>query len=159
MTSKKRKRKRKRKRTDNRSEFERLKAKLEQGPFHGMKLVVAPSGSVKMSKVLEDFVEPYMGSVDTEQAYRRLLTLAVMAWNTSFLPEEERQEMIDRVLEAAIPSGDDELRAGLKGIVNMLIARKRAYFSEYTRHIIDFEVTDTGEEYHLTVASTLDEEA
>jgi hypothetical protein len=159
MTSRKRKRKGRRKRTDNQGEFKRLKAKLEQGPFRGEKLVVAPSGQVKMSEVLGDFVEPYMDLVDTEQAYRMLLTLAVMAWNASFLPEQERQEMIDRVLEAGIPSGDDELRAGLKGIVNMLIARKKAYFSEHTRDIIDFEVTDTGEGYRLTVASTLEEEA
>ncbi|MFQ6015316.1 MAG: hypothetical protein ACE5NP_07725 [Anaerolineae bacterium] len=111
-----------------------------------------------MSEVLGDFVEPYMDLADTEEAYHKLLTLAVMAWNASFLPEEEQEEMIDRVLAAGIPAGDDELRAGLKGIVNMLIARKKAYFSEYTRNIIDFEVTDTGQGYHLTVASTLEEE-
>lgn len=156
--SKSRRKRRRRKRKSKRGEFERLKAKLERGPFRGEKLVIAPSGRVKMSEVLADFVEPYMDSVDTEEAYRKLLTLAVMAWNASFLPEEEQQEMIDRVLEAGIPAGDDELRAGLKGIVNMLIARKRAYFSEYTRWIIDFEVTDTGKGYHLTVASTLEEE-
>ena len=157
--SKMRERKRRRKRTDNRDEFERLKAKLEQGPFRGTKLVAVPSGQVKMSQVLQDFVEPHMDLADTEEAYGKLLALAVVAWNASLLPEEEQQEMIDRVLEAGISAGDDELRAGLKGIVNMLIARKRAYFSEYTRDIIDFEVTDTGEGYHLTVASTLEEEA
>ena len=151
-------RKRKHRRINKRGELERLRAKLEQGPFRDEKLVIAPSGQVKMSEVLGDFVEPYMDMADTEEAYRKLLTLAVMAWNASFLPEKEQEEMIDRVLAAGIPAGNDELRAGLKGIVNMLIARKKAYFSEYTRNIIDFEVTDTGEGYHLTVASMVEEE-
>ena len=46
---------------------------------------------------------------------------------------------------------------GLKEIVNMLIARKKAHFSEYRRAIIDFELTDTGRGYHLAVVSTLGE--
>ena len=111
-----------------------------------------------MSEVLADFVEPYMDSVDTEEAYRRLLTLALMAWNASFLPEEEQQDMIDRVLEAGIPAGNDELKAGLKGIVNMLLARKKAQFSQYTRNIIDFEVTDRGDSYQVAVVSRLEED-
>jgi hypothetical protein len=81
--------KRRRKRKSKRGELERLKAKLEQGPFRGQKLVIAPSGRVKMSEVLEDFVEPYMDLADTEEAFHKLLTLAIMAWNASFLSEEE----------------------------------------------------------------------
>jgi len=147
-------RKRRRERRKKHGASERLKARLERGSFRGQKLVIMPSGQVKMSEVLADFVEPYMDSVDTEEAYRRLLTLALMAWNASFLPEEEQQDMIDRVLEAGIPVGNDELKAGLKGIVNMLLARKKAHFSQYTRNIIDFEVTDRGDSYQLAVVST-----
>jgi hypothetical protein len=43
----------------------------------------------------------------------------------------------------------------LKEIVGALIARKQALFSGYTRKIINFEVTDAGNSFHLTVASTL----
>jgi len=151
-------RKRRRERIKKHGASERLKARLERGSFRGQKLVIMPSGQVKMSGVLADFVEPYMDSVDTEEAYRRLLTLALMAWNASFLPEEEQQDMIDRVLEAGIPAGNDELKAGLKGIVNMLLARKKAHFSQYTRNIIDFEVTDRGDGYQLAVVSTLEKD-
>jgi len=110
-----------------------------------------------MSEVLTDFVEPYLEFTETEEDYRKLLTLAIMAWNASFLPEKEQQEMIDRVFDKGIPPGTEELKAGLKEIVNELIVRKKIYFSEYTRRIIDFEVTDTGRDYHLAVASTLEE--
>jgi hypothetical protein len=109
-----------------------------------------------MSEVLTDFVEPYLEFADTDEAQRKLLTLAIMAWNASFLPEEEQQDMINRVLDAGIPTGTEELKAGLKDIVNMLIDRKKVYFSEYTRRIIDYELTDRGRNYHLAVASTLE---
>ena len=147
-----------RERRKKRGASERLKARLERGSFHDRKLVIAPGGHPKMSEILADFVGPYMDAVDNEQACRRLLTLALTAWNASFLPEEEQQDMIDRVLEAGIPAGSDELKAGLKGIVNMLLARKKAYFSQYTRNIIDFELTDRGDGYQLAVVSTSGED-
>jgi hypothetical protein len=111
-----------------------------------------------MSAVLTDFVEPYVDCAETEEGFRKLLTLAVIAWNASFLPEDKQQDMIESVLDAGIPEGEDELKAGLKEIVSMLIARKKAHFSEYTRDIIDFEVTDLGENYHVSVASTPEED-
>ena len=64
--------------------------------------------------------------------------------------------MINGVVDAGIPTGAEELKAGLKEILNMLIDRKRVYFSEYTRKIIDYELTDRGKDYHLAVASTLE---
>ena len=151
-----RKIKRRRKRQRKQKRFENLEKKLEQGPFRKDKIVIEPSGEVKMSKVLTDFVEPYLEFTETEEDYRKLLALSVMAWNASFLPEKEQQEMIDRVLDKGIPTGTEELKAGLKEIVNELIVRKKIYFPEYTRMIIDFEVTDTGRDYHLAVASTLE---
>jgi hypothetical protein len=152
--SKKTKQSRKRKRKQKR--FAGLKRKLEQGPHRGEKILIEPSGEEKMSEVLTDFVEPYLEFADTDEAHRKLLTLAIMAWNASFLPEKEQQDMINRVLDTGIPTGADELKAGLKEIVNMLIIRKKVYFSGHTRKIIDYELTDRGRDYHLAVASTLE---
>lgn len=156
-SSKSRKTKRRRRGTRKRKQkwFERLKSKLEQGLFRGQKIIIEPSGQVKMSEVLADFVEPYLEFADTEEAYQKLLTLAVVAWNTSLFPEEEQQDMIDKTLEA-MPETPEEVKTGLKEIVNMLMARKKIYFSEYKRMIIDFELTDTGRGYHLSVVSTLE---
>lgn len=155
MPKQSKKKKRKRRQEQKQKRLASLKKKLEQGPLRGQKIVIEPGGEEKMSKVLIDFVEPYLEFADTEEAHRKLLTLAVMAWNASFLPEKEHQDMIDRVLDAGIPTGTEELKTGLKDIVNMLIARKKVYYSEYTRKIIDFELTDTGRDYRLSVASTL----
>jgi hypothetical protein len=149
--------KRRHKRNQKPKRFEGLKRKLEQGPFRGQKTVIAPSGQARMSDVLADFVEPYRELADTEEAHRKLLTLAVMAWNAALLPEKEQHAMVDRVLDEGLPTATPELKIGLKEIVHRLMARKKAYFSENKRTIIDFELTDTGRGYHLAVASTLEE--
>jgi len=154
-SSKSRKTKRRRKRRQKR--LESFKRKLAQGPLRGQKIVIAPRGKEKMSEVLMDFVEPYLEFADTEEDFRKLLTLAAIAWNASFLSKEEQQDIVDSILDEGIPGATEELKTGLKEIVNMLIARKKAYFSQYTRRIIDFELTDIGRGYHLSVASTLGE--
>ena len=107
-----------------------------------------------MSEVLTDFLAPYFEFAGTDAAYRRLLTLAIAAWNTSFLPEEEQQDMVDEVLRT-MPTTSEELETDLRETVKVLIERKKARFSEYTRTILDFELVDMGEDYHLSVASTL----
>jgi hypothetical protein len=111
-----------------------------------------------MSAVLGDFIEPYVEHTDSEESYRKLVTLAIMAWNASLLPETEPQEMIKKVFDEGIPTGTKELKKELSDIVNQLIVRKKAYFSQYKRYIIDFEVVDLGDQYHLSVASTPDNE-
>jgi hypothetical protein len=122
-------------------------------------VVYVRSGAVKMSRVLADFVAPYEDTVDTVEGYRKLVTIAAVAWNASFFPEEEQQEMLDSAIQAGVPAGEGEVRAGLKELVDTLIVRKNACFSEYARMIIEFEVVSTGEGYHLTVASTPEEAA
>ena len=136
--------------------FERLERKLRQGPFSAEKIVIEPPGQVKMSEVLEAFVEPYLGFADTQEDHRKLLTLAITAWNAALLPEEEQKEL-GGILAAAFPESDKELELSLSKIVDELIARKKAYFSEYERAIVDFELRDTGRGYYLSVASTLQE--
>ena len=40
-------------------------------------------------------------------------------------------------------------------IVGEMIERKNRYFAGHTRHILDYELTDTGDDYHISVISTL----
>lgn len=156
MTDKSRKRPRRR-RKQKQDLLDGLRKKVKQGPFREYEIVRSDE-KVKMSVVLGDFIEPYVKHTDSEESYRKLITLAIMAWNASFLPETEQQEMIKKVFDEGIPTSTKELKKGLSDIVNQLIARKKAYFSQYKRHIIDFEVVDLGDQYHLSVASTPDNE-
>lgn len=108
-----------------------------------------------MSDVITDFVASYRTEVDTQVAYQRLLELAIMAWNTALLPEPKQPEMIDRMLVENFPEANKKLEQEFKDILEQFIARENQYFSENKRLIINFELKDTGKDYHLFVASTL----
>jgi hypothetical protein len=137
--------------------FEGLKDKLDQGPFAGHGVVVEPAGQEKMSDVLEDFIEPYMGSVEDEDAHRKLLSLGVLAWNAALLPEDRRKAMIDDFVSKGFPPGSADLATKLRSLVDSMVERKLAHFASNRRAIISFELKDTGRDFHLTVASTLED--
>lgn len=121
----------------------------------GTKVVYEPAGREKMSDVLEDFVEPYREMADTQDAFRKLLTLALLAWNAALLPEDRRRAMIEDTIGAGFSRATEEERAQVRLLVEALVRRKEGYFAENQRAIISFELTDTGNNYHLSVMSTL----
>ncbi len=132
--------------------------KLREKSSAFKEIVVSPSGEVTMSEVLEDFVEPYRESPETKESMRRLLTLGTIAWNLALSPESKRQGMIDRVFNKDLLNGDEKLKAEIQGLIEELIARKNRYFSENRRMIVDFELKELGNDYHISVASTLSPE-
>lgn len=121
----------------------------------GSKVVYEPAGREKMSDVLEDFVEPYRDMADTEDAFRKLLHLAVLAWDAALLPEDKRRAMIDETLGAGFSRASAPDRAQAREFVEEMVRRKLEHFPANRRSIISFELTDTGTGYHLSVASTL----
>lgn len=121
----------------------------------GTRLVYEPAGHEKMSEVLEDFVEPYRDLADTDDALRKLLSLALVAWNAALLPEDQRRAMIDEMVEAGLSRGTEADRAQAREIIEMLVRRKEEHFAANRRAIVSFELTDRGDDYHLSVASTL----
>ena len=81
------------KRKQKQDRLQDFRQRLEKDLLQGHEVVVEPSGVAKMSEVLEAFVAPYLPLADTEDATRKLLMLAVVAWNASFLTEKEQREM------------------------------------------------------------------
>ncbi len=121
----------------------------------GSRIVSAPAGQEKMSEVLEAFVAPYREATDTEDAFRNLLNLGMLAWNAALLPEDKRRGMLDEVLAAGFPRASGEDRARARELVEDLIRRKERHFADNRRAIVSFNLTNLGHEYRLFVASTL----
>ena len=121
------------------------------------KIVVNPVGEAKMSEVLTEFVKPYADHADTDEAYQKLLVIGILAWNAALLPTKKRQEMVNSLLGEMPTSMPKEFRS----IVEMLIERKLKHFAENKRVNVNYELTDIGDGFHLSVASTLkiDEES
>jgi hypothetical protein len=141
----------------NRDRLPRRLFKRARGPAipPGTRVVYEPAGREKMSEVLEDFIEPYRDSADTEDAFRKLLSMALVAWNAALLPEGERRAMIDEMIAAGLPRAAEADRAQARGLIEAMVRRKEQHFAANRRAIISFELTDRGDDYHLSVASTL----
>ena len=123
----------------------------ERSPFS----LGAPAG-VRMSDVLGRFVRPFEDQADGEEAYRRLLTLGVVAWNAAMVPDpDEREEMVDEVIDKVVREEGPGGQTACEEIVNQLIERKKRYFAHYRRPIVSFVLEDMGDGYHLTVMSAI----
>ena len=95
---------------------------------------------VKMSEVLKAFVAPFRNLAETEEAFLKLLAIAVTAWNIALSPAKERDGHTREVLEA-LPQ---DARSDARMIIGELIEWKEERFSQY-KH------------YHLIVISTAHE--
>lgn len=137
--------------------MKKLQHKVKEGPLgdHWEEMVMNPKGEVKMSDVLLAFIEPYLDLTDDWSEQEKLFHLAVIAWNLSLMPENERPAMMDEFMKVALKGNDPLVQQDAREIIDELLARKQKLFDEYKRFIVDFELQDAGKEFHISVASTL----
>jgi hypothetical protein len=107
----------------------------------------------KLSAVLLEFIKPYKKDDPTREVYDKLITMAVVSWNAALQDGEERQKYIHAMVDMIINITGEEWRKEAESIIQMMIKRKERYFAEDNRHIVDFCLTETSQEYHLSVAS------
>ena len=119
-------------------------------------IIFHPNGAEKMSSVLLEFIEPYVKFADTDEAYRKLVTIAIVAWNAALLSPEKREEMINNLLKE-MKLGFWE-RRDFRRMMGMMIERKLEHFAENARLIVNYELQDLGDRIHLSVVSTLAKE-
>jgi len=112
-----------------------------------------PPGARKMSEVLDDFIEPYRDSIASDDDHRKLLTLAVPAWNAALQAADEREAMI----RSAETSFSHDARAAFRATLAPLIQRKLDHFASNRRHIVSFSLTMEPSGPYLEVMSTLPE--
>jgi len=137
--------------------IEKLQQKVQKGALGGKVagMVTNPKGEVKMSEVLEEFVEPYLDFAQNRSEREKLFSIAVIAWNLAIMPEQGRQPLIDQVIKAGLNGNDLLAQQDTQEIIDELIARKQNFFAKNKRYIVDFQLQDTGRQFHLSVASTL----
>ncbi|MEW6608541.1 MAG: hypothetical protein AB1414_14035 [bacterium] len=146
------KRKTKKKRKKCQSKYGSLIDKLkEKDLLEGKKVVFQPSREVKMSEEIENFVEPYIEFVNTYEDYNKLISLAVVAWNAALLPEHKRKDMLNEII-ANLSFSDTE---SLREIIETMIDRKRRYFSDNKRFVVEYHLSELRKGFHLSIASTL----
>lgn len=147
MDSRKKKKSRKQK-----PPAERLRSRMvEMGLPEPKRMTVTPHGKEKMSEVILDFIAPYVPAAQSEQRYRALVSVGVVAWNASLFPPLERRQLLDSVIDKEMPYSAEETKL----VIEELVQRKERYFSGNKRMILSYDLTMTKEGSHLSVASSI----
>ncbi len=102
-----------------------------------------------MSEVMWEFLDPYLEDAPTPDLMHKLVSIAL----ASFLPDTDPLEEKLQESMQTIPPG---LRPGFMDIIKDMIERKRTHFAQYNRPILDYELVNTREGYHLSVVSLID---
>jgi hypothetical protein len=142
---------------DKQKNLEALRKKMEEGGFWKLaaNMPIEPKGVPKMSEILQQFVAPYLDNVSTLRRRKALFSLAAIAWNTALATESEKQPILEAFLEKHLPTEDAETQHQVRQMIDELIARKHQHFSDNKYFILDFQITETGQRYDISVASTL----
>ena len=137
--------------------LDKLERNLRQGPLgEAFPDVVTTSNSeVKMSKVLKAFVDPYMKQARNRNRREMLICLAIFAWNLALMPENEWQSMIDQFITQDLKKSDPMIQKTTVECIKELIARKLEFFAGNQHYILSYELRDTGNQFHIAVASTV----
>jgi hypothetical protein len=112
-------------------------------------VVASPPGG-KLSEMLLELIAPELPEQPDDASLRKLLNLAMIAWNVSLVPSAERAELLDDVAKK-LP---DEYRDDVYEIVEVYIDRKLQLYPRVTRPIVGFELTwlPSGEPYVMVVS-------
>jgi hypothetical protein len=122
--------------------------------LHNTQVMVNPAGTEKMSEVIFRFVEPFKD--DDGLVSKAMLEIAIIMWNASFMPKDMQRKAVEDVVNV-LPSDDSEARREMFLIVNMLLERKRQYFSNNKRMIMDYHIAESVHGINLDVVSTVPE--
>jgi len=160
MSAKKRDRRQKRSRKKRRSSDQRSAKSivLDRIKKSGQVELVERSDVEKMSEVILQFAEPLTEAIPDEDdnAFKNAISFAIISWNASLLPAEEREAFIEQMADE-LAGVDAQDYATLLQIVDMLLERKQKLFYENYRFIIDCQVKITSKTRQLYVVSTLDQ--
>ena len=138
--------------------FDRLKQKVNRSYGKNVKLVMNEGEIVKMSEVLEDFIEPYTDDSLNKHGLQMLISMGILAWNIALMPKEKRTEMLNESFAATMPDADPDDIAFGKNMVEEMIDRKNKFFADNQRMIMNFELQYVSRgQYHISVASTMPE--
>lgn len=119
-----------------------------------VRVIRTPPGMSRMSEVLAALVEPEWDLCKDEEAYRKLLTLGLIAWNAALKHGAKRTSFLADMAQT-VPS---ELRQDFYQIVEPLILRKEKLFPHIHRPILDFDLrTRASGEPYLSVVSGMED--
>jgi hypothetical protein len=118
------------------------------------KTLVNPKGEISISDAISKMIAPYRDTAQDYESFHKLVTVACTAWNASILPVAQRAGMLDD-MRKLMP--DRQSRQDFTAIVKELMKRKSRLYPRVNRTIVQFKVTDRGNDFHIAIASTMED--
>ncbi|MDI6734696.1 MAG: hypothetical protein QME42_00635 [bacterium] len=120
-----------------------------------MKIVESPDKE-KMSEVILDFAKPLLEEcAGNNELIKKAVTIAIIVWNISLLPEKDHNKAVQDISSKLAPSKNASDYVVMMSYIDMLMERKKKYFSNNRRAIISYHFSDVQGGIHLDLASTL----
>lgn len=119
------------------------------------KTLVNPEGEISISDAISKIIAPYRDMAQDYDSFHKLVTVACTAWNASIMSVEKRENMLAD-MRKLMP--DQQSREDFMAIVKEMMKRKNRLYPKVNRMIIQFKVTDRGNDFHIAIASTMENE-
>jgi hypothetical protein len=133
----------------------------QQGiPTEGIEFIEPPDG-VKMSAVILKLAEPLLKQFDdNDKRTKAIISLTIFQWNRLMLPEGEREKFQDEMFDTLLPPGDDDpdMVGSLIHISELIAERKKKYFPDLKKWIVDYELILSDGDITLNISSALMED-
>jgi len=121
----------------------------------GNRVVVEPSGAVKMSDVIRNFAEPLLLESVTDAEVKDAIKFSIIVWNASLVPSPERENVVKTLIkELSNPDLPDHIES-VKSYIDMLLERKKDLFPDIDRAVFDCQFSGSGSKLRLDVVSSL----
>ncbi len=124
--------------------------------YPDMKIIKPKQGEFKMSELLWFFLRTEKELIcENIELGSLLVSLAVIAWNLSLLPEEDREEELEQFYIKNIVENYSYLD-DFRETIQMFMERKLKYFGDFNIFISDFKLEEIEEQVRLSVVSMLE---
>ena len=104
----------------------------------------------KMSAIILDLADFLLKAASTKQQEHSAVSIACLAWNISILDSIRGQEYLDDFFK---DKDNPDFKKNVEDILGTMIAKKRHYYPDINRIIVDFELLENKKDIHLTIMS------
>jgi hypothetical protein len=110
----------------------------------------------KMSEIIIDFAEPLLDVAENTQSQKQAITTAILGWNLALLQKEAHPDQLNKIKKTLhTATNSDQLGNEVSEVLNFLGSRKDTLYPEINRMIVDYELIDTPQGFHLNVVSNI----
>ena len=110
-------------------------------------------GAGKLSAVILEFARPLTENVDDDQ-FSTAITLAILCWNVALLPDDDQERELSLLRTKMAKDKPAWWVRDLEGWTRQLVDRKKKLFGHDRRMVVNYTITNEGDDLHLYVVST-----